>query len=112
MLSAFIAGDDDIHIVPLSDGVDQLRDLFRRMLKIIIHGDDEISLRMRESTQKSRMLSEVSRHLDDLHTGIFLSKFFHDLVGTVFGTIIHKDQFKGFLHGFTEDFLETCIKFR
>lgn len=82
------------------------------MLKIIIHGDDEISLRMRESTQKSRMLSEVSRHLDDLHTGIFLSKFFHDLVGSVFGTIIHKDQFKGFLHGFTEDFLETCIKFR
>ena len=70
MLSAFIAGDDDIHIIPFPDGVDQLRDLFRRMLKIIIHGDDEISLRMRESTQKSRMLSEVSRHLDSVdHPG-------------------------------------------
>ena len=82
------------------------------MLKIVIHGDDEIALRMRESTQKSRMLAEVFCHLNDLHTGIFLPKFFHDLVGTVFGTIIHNDQFKGFLHGFTEDFFETCIKFR
>ena len=82
------------------------------MLKIVIHGDDEIALRMGKSTQESRMLSEVSRHLDDLYAGILLPKFLHDLVGTVFGTVIHKDQFKRFLHGFAEDFLETCIKFR
>ena len=111
MLSAFIARNDRINIIAFSHNIYHLRKFFRLMLQVIIHGYNKITFHMCKSTQKRRMLSKISCHLYDANSIVLCTKFLHDFKGTVFGTVIHKNQFKLFFYYFPEYFFQACIKF-
>ena len=108
MLSAFIARNDRINIIAFSHNIYHLRKFFRLMLQVIIHGYNKITFHMCKSTQKRRMLSKISCHLYDANSIVLCTKFLHDFKGTVFGTVIHKNQFKLFFYYFPEYFFKVC----
>ena len=109
MLSSFIACNDNIHIRSLLHGSDHLRKFLRLMLKVIIHCYHKLSFYMCKSTQKCRMLSEVTGHLYDPYPVILFSEFRHDLIRSVLWSVIYQDQFKVFFKSFPEYFLQTGI---
>ena len=55
------------------------RNLIRGILKIGIHGDDNIALGFFETTEKCWALSIVSAEFDTLYLLILLGKFFNDV---------------------------------
>ena len=110
MLSTLVAGENDIHIVALIHNFDELRNLFGRMLEIVVHCDNEISLDIMETAQKGGMLAEISCHLEYFDPVVLCAESLHDFPGAVLGTVIHQEQFKGFFYFFIEYFCQPCVQ--
>ena len=73
VLAVLVAGQDDVDVVALVHDTDQLRDLFGRVLEIVVHGDDEVSIDVLKAAKERRVLPEVFGHLEDLDAMVFLS---------------------------------------
>ena len=63
MLFGFIAPVDQVEVAILERG-EELGNLFGRILKIVVHGDDDSAARMAEAAHQSVMLTVVAHQLN------------------------------------------------
>ena len=81
-------------IIALIKGLEQLAQLRRMGLSIIVHSDDHISICMTQSCHQCIVLTRISGKIDDLHIPTFCCHFPQHLyrLSPIRGTII--DQYK------------------
>ena len=65
------------------------------MLKVTVHGEDELALCVIETCGESGGLAEVASQLNDEDTRINRGDLFQQAIGAVARTIIDEDQFEG-----------------
>ena len=66
---------------------------------------------MRKAAQECRMLAEVSCHLYNSDSLIFVSKLSHYFERTVFRSVINKNQLKIFFYDLPENLFQPAVKF-
>ena len=77
------------------DFLEKARDLFRVVLKIAVHGNDDLATREIESRLESRGLPEISPQANDVDAVIVLVNIRQHLEGIVPAAVVHKHQFVG-----------------
>ena len=58
------------HVEPLGERGEQLRDLLRRMLQIVVHRDEDLAARRADSGQKGVVLTVVAHEMEPAYGGV------------------------------------------
>jgi hypothetical protein len=96
------AADD---VVAFFEFGEEVRDFAWVVLKIAVHGEDVVALRVIEAGGESGGLTEVAAELDDEDTTVYGSDLFQEAVGAVARAIVNEDQLEGF-----SDLLHNCFE--
>src|SRR5580658_4047855 len=83
------------NVVPLIDFAQQRGDVFGGMLKVAIHGDDDVALGFVKAGRKGRCLAEVAAQPDDLQMSIGLHQIGQQLEAAVGRGVVDKQDFIG-----------------